>query len=400
MGAAGHILIINLTVLAVATGGFLASWLRDRSRQAALWAALALGLLVVSSLTGLLVLLSEHAAVRLLIHALTLLGFLAVVNCVRVHYGRPALRDPLLLYFVLGLGVMVLGLSLPRESVAYVFLLYLPTALTGVAMVSAIWRTPERDALDALLAVTVVLLCGQFMYRGVMVMAGLDLAPTVGGYFASRHGLHVLTVQCVGTILAIAAFALVHVRDTVRVLERATERDPLTGLLNRRGLDAAVAGVTSRKARSFRPVSVVVADIDHFKAVNDTHGHDMGDKVIRALASLMDGTARPGDLVARMGGEEFVAVMSDASPDLARLYAEAVRIALGESVQATGERVTASFGIAEVMPGMTVPEAIAAADVALYEAKRAGRNRVRIARRPSERSARRAGERREAERRG
>ena len=227
---------------------------------------------------------------------------------------------------------------------------------------------------------------------------GVDLPPTVAGYFTSQYGLHILTLQCVVTILVVAAFALVHVRDTVRGLERASEHDPMTGLLNRRGFHAAVEGMIRTKARSFRPVSVVVTDIDRFKAVNDTHGHDVGDRVIRALAALLGGTAREGDLVVRMGGEEFVVVLPDTSPDVARLFAEGVRVALSEMPQATGGTVTASFGVAEIMPGMTVSEAIKAADMALYEAKRAGRNRVRVTLNPGG-AERRAGDRREGERR-
>ena len=397
MGAAGHILLVNLTVLGVATGGFLASWFHDRTRQSALWTAVALLLLVASGMASLLVLVSEHPSVRLLIHGLTFAGLLALTIGLRLHYGRPPGFLAVALILASGMTTITFAVSLPRGDAAYLVLLNLPALATTVLMVVAIWRARERDALDALLAAGAVLTGLQFAYRGVMPMIGFALSPTVAGYFISAHGLHILTVQCVVTILAVAALALVHVRDTVRGLERVTERDPMTGLLNRRGLDAAVEGVTSRKARSFRPVSVVVTDIDRFKAVNDTHGHEVGDRVIRALASLLGGTARSGDLVARMGGEEFVVVMSDASPDLARLFAEGVRIALSEMPQATGGRVTASFGVAEVLPGMTVPEAIAAADMALYEAKRAGRNRVRVAGAAAD--ERRSGERRGAERR-
>ena len=400
MGAATHILLINLTVLAIAAGGFLASWMRDRTRHSALWTAVSLVLLMGSGASSVLVLVAEHPAIRLLIHGLTFAGLVALLAGLRLQYGHRAGVAALTSVLLAGLGMLALGVAMPRMSVAHGVLLNGPGFVAGVLIALSVLRAPDRDALDGLVSASAFVIAAQFVYRPLMMGMGIDLPPTVAGFFSSDFGLHILTVQCVVTILTVASISLVHVRDTVRSLERATARDPLTGLLNRRGLDAAVDAITQRKQRSFRPVSVVVTDIDRFKTVNDTHGHDVGDHVIRALARLLDGTARPDDVVARMGGEEFVVVMSDASPDLARLFAEGVRIALSEMPQATGGRITASFGVAELMPGMTVAEAISAADMALYEAKRAGRNRVRIAQpRLDDAHERRLGEHRGTDRR-
>jgi diguanylate cyclase (GGDEF)-like protein len=157
-----------------------------------------------------------------------------------------------------------------------------------------------------------------------------------------------------------------------------TGRDPLTGLLNRRGLDRWIT-----RART-GPVAVIIADIDHFKRVNDTAGHETGDRVLVAVADRLAGEVRAVDALARLGGEEFCILMS--APVAAALdAAERMRRAIAARPAETARgpiAVTASFGVAAVTgrpDARTVSAAIAAADAALYDAKRGGRDRVAAA---------------------
>src|SRR4051794_19160455 len=159
-------------------------------------------------------------------------------------------------------------------------------------------------------------------------------------------------------------------------------RDPLTGLYNRRHLDRLLAS-TLAEAGSGQPVGVVLLDADHFKRVNDGHGHAAGDRVLRGLAGVLRAATRPGDTIARLGGEEFVIVLPGADREQARHRAEAVRAACGRwahEVPGGTLRVTVSAGVAAgPVDGTDAATLLAACDRALYAAKAAGRDRVETA---------------------
>jgi diguanylate cyclase (GGDEF)-like protein len=162
-------------------------------------------------------------------------------------------------------------------------------------------------------------------------------------------------------------------------LAKLARTDELTGLPNRRHLEETLAHEWRRAERYGQPLSVVMADIDHFKAVNDAHGHARGDEVLRAVAACLRRLVRSSDVIGRWGGEEFVAVLT-APIEGAAAAAEHWRREVAQievTVGATVVRATLSLGVAERRPGMGEPAAlVAAADAALYEAKGAGRDRV------------------------
>ncbi len=156
--------------------------------------------------------------------------------------------------------------------------------------------------------------------------------------------------------------------------------DPLTGLANRRRVMAALDKMVMQARRYSQPLSLIVFDIDHFKAVNDNHGHPQGDRVLLQIAGIAMRQARDADLVGRVGGEEFVWVVPGADASFARIMAERLRqaIAAGSGV-GNVSAVTASIGFAELNAEDSALSLFARADKALYDAKNAGRNRVRIA---------------------
>lgn len=168
--------------------------------------------------------------------------------------------------------------------------------------------------------------------------------------------------------------------DTFAELKRLATHDQLTGLLNRRELDR-VLGEESERARRFgRPLSLVLIDVDHFKAVNDTHGHPAGDAVLREVARRLADNVREIDRLARFGGEEialvFIETDGEAARDAAQRLIEVVR---AEAVDIGGVRiaVTISAGVASLPQDATsAAELLIAADTALYAAKRAGRDCV------------------------
>jgi len=165
-----------------------------------------------------------------------------------------------------------------------------------------------------------------------------------------------------------------------RIIEQQALVDGLTGLSNRRHAEDRLASELARAQRFGGPLAVVMSDLDDFKAVNDVHGHPVGDTVLREFARVLGATVRDADVAGRWGGEEFLLVLPGTDSAGAALLAERIRAHLAEGSLLTPEgvpvRVTASFGVAAYEEGQNLETLVATADSALYEAKRAGKNRV------------------------
>lgn len=173
-----------------------------------------------------------------------------------------------------------------------------------------------------------------------------------------------------------------HLRASVAQTIEMAVTDGLTGLHNRRYLDSHLATLFDRAKSRRRPLSLMITDIDRFKSVNDTYGHDVGDDVLREFAHRLRKNVRGIDLACRMGGEEFVVVMPDTEGAVAEMVAERIRAQIASLPFAVGSddqtiAITASVGVAAMLPGDDSVEALMKrADVALYKAKNEGRNRV------------------------
>lgn len=162
--------------------------------------------------------------------------------------------------------------------------------------------------------------------------------------------------------------------DTIlRATEAAADHDPLTGLLNRRGFEKTVARQRTAGLRG----ALLIIDLDHFKRINDRFGHATGDDVLIAVASAIRGAIRKIDCVGRFGGEEILVFLSGATEEGSRIRAESLRRTIAETDHREAGTVTASIGVAVTDTGRESFDVLfRAADAALYEAKRAGRNRV------------------------
>lgn len=162
-------------------------------------------------------------------------------------------------------------------------------------------------------------------------------------------------------------------------LAEQTRTDVLTGLPNRRAFAAALSAELGREDGSGLPLSVAIIDIDHFKTINDLHGHDQGDEVLVALAGLLRAHIAGRGLIARLGGEEFVMLLPGAAVEPARLQCEFLRQEI--ALLPINLPVTVSIGVAQMYAGESVEQCLKRADQALYQAKRDGRDRVVVAER-------------------
>jgi diguanylate cyclase (GGDEF)-like protein len=166
--------------------------------------------------------------------------------------------------------------------------------------------------------------------------------------------------------------------------ETQAHTDPLTGLLNRRSVENAVRDLRAEDV----PYALAYGDLDHFKVLNDTHGHEAGDQALRLFARVMNESLRPNDIPARYGGEEFVIVLPDCTTTTAMGILERVRENLALALN--GGRVppfTVTFGLASSSYAADFDEIVALADAALLDAKAAGRNRVKLAEFPVDSTA-------------
>jgi diguanylate cyclase len=211
------------------------------------------------------------------------------------------------------------------------------------------------------------------------VAALSSLALLLGGTAMVFHYLGTRIAVRFAASLILTIFIINVIQNVVRELQRRLLEqaitDPLTGAFNRRHMDERLGEALARGRRR-PPVSLLVIDIDHFKRVNDEHGHEAGDTVLKGLVSLVRQRVRAVDLVFRMGGEEFVVLLPDTAEDDAFLMADKLRQSIAETTLLDGLVLTVSIGVGAAVAGDSVESWVKATDAALYAAKEAGRNRV------------------------
>jgi diguanylate cyclase (GGDEF)-like protein len=206
------------------------------------------------------------------------------------------------------------------------------------------------------------------------------LSPDDDGLHSLARGwIAVFAIEIVLYVVGTAFIVLILAKDrTVHAYKMAATTDPLTELLNRRGFFEATAALMARNRRGMAPVSALAFDLDHFKSINDRYGHAVGDAVLQAFAAVARQTMRASDVIGRLGGEEFVALVPGTLPDAA-IAAERVRSAFAAAgIVRDGQHIaaTVSIGVACGSPSTPIDTLLTHADAALYRAKSNGRDRV------------------------
>jgi diguanylate cyclase (GGDEF)-like protein len=370
-------LYLMATLLAAMLGAMLVFFGRQENISALKWwgAAYLLGSAAVATWT-----IAGTALGEVALLALTALGFLScgiVWNASRVFQGRKPVWPGLVLGAMVWIATMTT--LAPRDAVLRLVIGASIVAVYAALTASELWAERRREMQRGWPAITIPVLHGCVLLLPILL--GTFLRPHDEN-FGNSIWVTVFSVELVlyaiGTVFVI--FMLVSDR-AVAIHKSAASMDPLTGLLNRRGFSEACARVIEREANAGRPVSVMIFDIDHFKSINDRFGHPAGDEILKLFSVVIGASLRLSDLSGRIGGEEFAALLPCPLEE-GVIVAERVREAF-ESSGITCEEgavdTTVSIGVAGGPAGTELEVLLAAADTALYQAKRTGRNRVEAA---------------------
>jgi diguanylate cyclase (GGDEF)-like protein len=244
------------------------------------------------------------------------------------------------------------------------------------------WRGREEPLVSRLPAIFMLFAHGAlFLLRTPLAMM-LPWSPSNQAF--GSVWLTVLSSEALLFTISIAFIMLAMAKErTEQSHKTAALIDPLTGIANRRGFLAQSERASRRQLEHPQTVAVLLMDLDHFKSINDRFGHAVGDRVLRVFADVVAQTVRPSDFVGRIGGEEFAAVLCNIGRERAMAICERIRAGFAEaSVKVDGHADRATVSIGLVLSGardLDIPDLLAQADAALYEAKARGRNRVEVA---------------------
>jgi diguanylate cyclase (GGDEF)-like protein len=312
--------------------------------------------------------------------AVNAVGFIAcglVWDAARVFHGRPANWTGVIAGPALWIAAVV-WLD-PIDPEVRMLLGAGIVAFYAALTAGELWRERRKNLRKRWPAIVVPVMHGAVLMLPIVLgdMFRPSEATTMGQVWIAAFAAQ-LVIYAVGTVFIIVM--LVSER-TVSVHKTAASVDPLTGLLNRRGFSEATSRMIEREAKAGRPVTVMIFDIDHFKSVNDRFGHAAGDDVLKVFSDVVVSNLRITDLVGRVGGEEFAALLP-CTVEEAVVAAERVREgfeACGVAVDDAPLETTVSIGIAGGPAQTELEVLMASADTALYQAKRSGRNRVEVA---------------------
>ena len=242
----------------------------------------------------------------------------------------------------------------------------------------SVWRVPALPVgrWRWILALGLIAQLVVTAWRGILGAFVTDAYPS----FLANHPVNLASAVIANAtaLLTLLAILLAHRDEAARELERLATVDGLTGVLNRRAWLARAAEELASSVRHTRPMAVLMIDLDHFKHINDTRGHDAGDRALRCVARALQNSVRPADVVGRYGGEEFCVLLSHADAAAARAYDQRLRDSLSRTAAAElGFALNYSAGIARRASAHdTLDALLQRADAMLYRAKAAGRART------------------------
>ncbi|ABC62699.1 GGDEF domain-containing protein [Erythrobacter litoralis] len=308
---------------------------------------------------------------------IVLLGALCERAGQRLHIGSLAF------VYVVSALTLALTTSLSNDVGPRLVIVNIGYGVMFAMGVTTLLTARRRDIISVAIIAIMAFQAVDFLVRPTLTLLFERSIPAEvyrDSIYYSLIGL-VLGVKTVSTAMVLLGATIA---EWAKDLRESGERDPLTGLLNRGAFEDSMRDLIPRAQTERRPLSLVVADIDHFKQVNDIWGHQAGDEAISGFGELVQRTVRGCDIGGRIGGEEFCIAVWNCENEPAERLADRIREAFGSLEHAglsDNIRLTASFGVATAREGETYRALFARADAALYAAKAKGRNRVENAER-------------------
>ncbi|UVK39764.1 GGDEF domain-containing protein [Mesorhizobium sp. AR10] len=375
------IALLNPTIALALGAAFLVLWFYQRHRPylavlAASYSASAAGFLLQYFTLPI-----GMAPTKLLSNICFTFAACCLVGAVVARYGR---RVP-----YVGIGVLAGG-----GLAAFCWFLFVQPDLTwrilsinfgfgGLSLlVAAELRAVRNNGPTEKILFVLSLLSGlNFIGRTLAVVIAHGAFTSYDGFYASSYWTTALLSHALLSLLIALSLFSAAALDVMKALKTETYTDPLSGLLNRRGFEERGILLLQHCATARFPVALVLADLDHFKALNDVHGHAAGDRVIADFAAKLRAGAGARGVAGRIGGEEFAVLLPLSDLAAARLFAEAIRTlysAGGVDGLPPGTKVTASFGVAARTGDEGLEPLMRRADEALYKAKKNGRDSVRL----------------------
>ncbi len=372
------IVLLNPAISLVLAAGFLCLWLYRRSAPYLIRLALGYALTAAGFMLQRFELPTGMVPTRLMSVACFSVATYSVAVAVCEARGRRPPRSLLAAVLGCGYAVFVWFMLVDPELTARVYAVNFAFGAVGFLVAADLRSMQDKTLIDRLVIAAALLIGLNFVLRTIVIVAANGGVLVDEGFHTS---IYWTTTMLTHASLSLALALTVLAGTVMEIVGEAEARscvDPLSGLLNRRGLSERIADQGADLAQA----TIIMADLDHFKSINDRYGHQTGDAVIAAFARVLRVSAGKGALVARTGGEEFTVVLPGTPMAAGRAVAEAVRAALASPGIGTEARiagpVTCSFGVTERCVGETVDAAMDRADHAMMRAKAAGRDRVRL----------------------
>jgi diguanylate cyclase (GGDEF)-like protein len=372
----GTLFVIAICVTLLLGVVLLIAWLQERIPALGWWGAAYL----IGGFSGALWQWSVRFASPVLVDIANVLLFLAVGmiwGAARLFHGRRVQWSPQLL----GAAVWLVACFSPaftHSAASRIVLSSLIVAAYTFLIAAELWHERRKSLIRRWPASFVPMLHGAIFLFPVALATLSPAGETIRGL---AGWVAVFAIEILLYVIGAAFLVLILAKDrTVRFYKLAATTDPLTGVLNRRGFFEAAGELMERNCIGMAPVSLLAFDLDRFKSINDRFGHDGGDAVLEVFAEVVRKTMRATDVIGRLGGEEFVAMVSGTLAEAA-IAAERVRSAFAAAeIPLEGQRIaaTVSIGIACGSPLAAVETLITRADAALYRAKANGRNRIEM----------------------
>lgn len=379
MHAAGFSLVMNMMVAGLFTASYVAIALMNPGYRAPVWFASAYGVGILTPIAQLGLGYSGWTTFfGTMVYFSLAGGLLLLLPAIAVLYHQ---RPPWPLICAIAVVAVVLlpvQFILPRAAFPRELAYQTPFILSVASCAWWVLRYSPRQRGDYILAGLLVLLAAHFPVKA-FVASRIGTGSQASDYINSTYAL--ISQVSSGALLMATGLALLikALQEVIRENRLAAETDPLSGTANRRGFDVQAGRMLERARKQAWPICVMLLDLDHFKRVNDHHGHAVGDATIRTFGALLLRNVPHSSLVARMGGEEFVVLLERMELETACLHAEAIRHSVMINREEGVPAITVSIGVAEIRSPYELQKAMAKADAALYDAKNEGRNRVRAA---------------------